>query len=276
MLKSVQIKIPSKYRIWVRIGLIAVPIVSIVAAALTLPPQISIPISVGLVITSILLNRFVFVHTVLLVMPGPTEEMVRFWIGTCWYAEDMETMEGLGIGIVYKYRSAAQHAYHMLKAWNYGKLIDDEGNITASFINEGGGRYSVLFYPGERVQSQIAAQQAVSEDLSSNSEVEVQRMHFYMYGCLDYSNDETKQRMVESLPRIEYLQLNTFYIENNDLKAFAKRPFKLKRFKYALRDDQNLGELEKLTSWSDPVEGKPKDVIETVERVRKTIQEPGT
>lgn len=271
MTRSSRIRVPGRYRRWVRTGLVAVPLVSIAIAAITLPPQLSIPIAVLLVVFSLLLNRFIFVYGALLVMPGPTEEMHQFMIGTCWYADNTETLEGLGIGLVYKYKSAAQHAYHMLHAWNYGKFIDDEGNIKASFVNEGGGRYSVLIYPGPRVQSQVAAEMAALERLGPKSEVDVRRMHFYIHCCLDYSDEEAKQRMVQSLPRVEYLFLNTFFVDGNQLKAFAKRPFRLKRFAYADRSDPNLGQLEQLVSWSDPTENKPQDVLDIVERVRKML-----
>lgn len=144
------IKVNVKYRFLVKTVFILVPAISIVSAAFTLPIKVTVPLAIVLVLIPLILDRFVFLYGAFLVMPLPTPDMERFMIGTCWYTDDPHTFEGLGIGLVYKYESAARDAYQMLKAWNYGRLKDEDGNINISIIREGEGKFSVIFYPGER------------------------------------------------------------------------------------------------------------------------------
>ncbi len=238
------------------------------AAVFTLPLAYSAPLAAIFLIVPWVLSKFVFKYGVLLIMPGPTPEMEQFWMGTCWFADDLDTFEGLGIGFVYKYKSGAKHAYQMLRAWNYGKYVDDEGNIRVSIIREGQGRYVAIFYPGDRVQSQVEAEMKVRQKTGPHSEINVRTMRPFIWACLDYSKDVPKQEMVDTLIRMEYLLLKTFYIEDDKIKEYAKRPFRLKCFLIADRTDQQLGELESQLAWEDPLEQYPKDLLRIIKRVR--------
>jgi hypothetical protein len=199
--------------------------------------------------------------------------MERFRIGSCWRAQNPATLEDIELGIVYKYENAARQAYHMFRTWNYGRFVDDDGNIDVCVVIEGDGRYSLIVRPGRRLRSLLAAEDAVASGVGGKAEVEVCSAHYFMCFSLDYRNDPEKQQMMEGLQRIQYLRLNTYFIEDDHLKAFSKRRFRLKRFRVHLRNEIGTGTLESQIGWKDPQESVPKDVLRLVDRVRANLPE---
>lgn len=119
-----QININVKYKLATKIALFLVPLVSIALSFFSFPVEVAVSLTVLLVIIPITLNWFVFQFNVMHVMPFPTDEMMKHKLGTTWFASDIETMEGLGLMLLFKTKNSAKDAFQMFKAWNQGKTID--------------------------------------------------------------------------------------------------------------------------------------------------------
>ncbi|WP_447400193.1 hypothetical protein [Vibrio harveyi] len=131
-----KIKIDSKFKNLVKVLVVIFPILSIITVFFSLPLVVSLPISLFITIIPLVLDRFVFRYEVMHLMPMPTNEMLVHRLGTSWGANNIETMEGLGFVVIFKYKHVAKDAYNMLKAWNYGKVIDTSENITFNVVRE--------------------------------------------------------------------------------------------------------------------------------------------
>jgi hypothetical protein len=266
-----KINISSKYKKLIVFLSILIPLISISVSLLTLPVELSLPLSFLLVVIPIFLSKFVFKYNSILIMPMPTDEMNQFAVGSCWFADNLETFEGIGLGIVYKYRSTAKDAFQMFKAWNYDQYIDLDANIRISIILEGNGRYSILIYPGERFKSQLLAKERTQESVGQNSHINVITMRYYIHLCLDYSNDKLKQKMIESLSFMEYLQFNIVHIKNDKLLNYSKRNFKLKGFSVCERNFVDSDSIESKFLWENPLEKYPEHTLDIVKRVRNVM-----
>jgi hypothetical protein len=266
-------KISGKYKFLVKSLLVLVPIASIVLSFFTLPLEVAVPICIVLTIFPILLDRFVFIFHIFHIMPMPTEAMLLHRLGTSWFVKEMDTMEGLGIFIIFKYKNAAKDAFSMLKAWNYGKVVDTSENITFRAVREGGGRYSVFVYPGDRSDSLKYSENLAKENLGAQSHINVRVAKFFMQFCFDYSDDTLKTKCIESMPHVSELLLNVGYLEDGEIKSYSKRGFRLKNFTLKNRTDNELGEIESRLIWDDPKGNLPEINQSLIERVNVRLQE---
>lgn len=236
----------------VKVMLIMFPILSIATAFFSLPLEASLPIAVLVTIIPLILDRFVFSYKVLHVMPMPTEDMLVHRLGTSWVANDTETMDGLGIVVIFKYKHVAKDAYNMLKAWNYGKVIDCSENISFKAVREQNDMYSAFLYAGDRIESIKASEALAKEKHGEKSKIAMSIAKFYMQFSFDYSDNELKKKCIESLPYVDELNLNVGYVENNEIKMYSKRGFRLKNFSLTNRSDVAKGTIESLNEWVDP------------------------
>ena len=268
------IRISSRYRVLLRIVSYAIPILSIAIAAIILPYFIALPVAIVLILTPYFLKKVILKYNILLFMPLPTENVIRFLLGTTWYTGNTETLDETGLGLLFKYKSAAQDAYNMLKAWNYNKLIDKENNIECIFINEGESRYTIIIYPGDRYRSINYVEHKTSRMYVEKSEADIMSVRFTMSFCLDYSKEDLKITIVEALPRLEYLNLNTFYIDKEIMIPFAKRSFKLYGIKTIDRKDVVKGSIEDFYKWKNPDIDTPIDIKNLATAVNKNYKVP--
>lgn len=267
-----KIQIDGKYRLRVKIALVLVPILSIAVSFLALPLMAAIVISTLLVIIPIVLNRFVFKYHALHVMPIPTDDVIRYALGTTWVADDLDTLAGLGLAIIYKYKESAKDTFNLLKAWNYGKIIDRDANITLSAVREGNDRYSVYVYPGDRMDSLEGTKKIVEESKGPNAEASLSVVKFYLQFCFDYSADELKKKCIESLPYVKELILNVAYVENDEIVMYSKTGFRLQKFFIQDRGSQALGGIEKAIPWSDLRGEQPEIHRAVTERINERIE----
>lgn len=270
---QLKFNISGKYRFLIKSLLVLVPLVSIALSFFTLPLEAAVPISIALTVFPIILDRFVFTYGIFHVMPMPTDAMLSHRLGTSWFAEDTETMEGLGFIIIFKYKDVAKDAFNMFKAWNYGKVIDASENITFRAIREEGGKYSVFVYPGDRLDSLKCSESLAKDKLGSNSHIKVSVAKFYMQFCFDYSGDELKTKCIESMPHVSELLLNVGYIEGGEIKAYSKRGFRLKNFTLKGRADCGLGEIEKRINWDDPTGKLPEINQALINKVNESLRD---
>lgn len=250
-----KIEIDSKHRKLVTILLIIFPILSVTTAFFSLPLAASLPIAILITTIPLILDRFIFRYKVLHVMPMPSEDMLVHRLGTSWVANNIETMEGLGIVVIFKYKHVAKDAYNMLKAWNYGKVIDQSENISFNVVRELGGAYSAFLYPGDRIDSIRASEALAKENHGNNAKVAMKVAKVYMQFGFDYSDNELKRKCVESLPYVDELNLNVGYIHDDEIVMYSKRGFRLKKFKLTDRENVATGTIESLSEWVNP-EGK--------------------
>lgn len=266
-----KIQIDSKYRLRVKIALVLVPILSVIVSFLATPLIVAVAISTLLVIIPMVLNRFVFMYRALHVMPMPSDGVVRYSLGTTWFADDLETLSGLGLAIIYKYKETAKDAFNLLKAWNYGKIIDHHANITLSAVREENDRYSVYVYPGDRIDSLTDTKKIVEESEGPNAAADLIVLKFYLQFCFDYSADELKKKCIESLPYVKELILNVAYVENDKVVMYSKTGLRLQRFFIRDRGSEALGGIEKAIPWSD-LRGKQPEINKAVtERINEKI-----
>jgi hypothetical protein len=253
-----QIKIDRKHKLVVKIALFLVPLVSIALSFFSFPIEIAVSLTVLLVILPITLNWFVFQFNVLHVMPFPTDKMLKNKLGTTWFASDIETMEGLGLMLLFKTKESAKDAFQMFKAWNQGKTIDSIENIVLSAVIEGDGKYSLFLYPGDRFKKLNETKESVKKKMGDKDNVNLSVAKFYMQFCFDYRNDELKTKCIESLPHVDELNLNVGYIQSGEVMPYSKVGFRLKKFILVLRDSELLGAIEKSLGWDDPSGKLPK------------------
>ncbi|WP_229652727.1 hypothetical protein, partial [Vibrio parahaemolyticus] len=267
-----KIEINSKYKKLVKVLLVVFPILSIATAFLSLPLVLSLPLAVLITTIPLILDRFVFRYKVLHVMPMPTNDMLVHRLGTSWITNNTETMEGLGIVVIFKYKQVAKDAYNMLKAWNYGKVIDLSENISFNVVREQGGTYSAFLYAGDRLDS-IKASEALAKDRhGSNAKIAMSVAKFYMQFSFDYSDSDLKTKCVESLPYIDELHLNVGYVRDGEIVMYSKRGFRLKKFSLTDRVDVPDGTIESLNEWISP-EGKLAPINQAlVEEVNRNLE----
>lgn len=237
----------------------------------SLPLEIAVIISVVFAIIPFILDRFVFIYNIVHIMPMPTEGMLSHVIGSSWFSKDTDTMDGLGFIIVFKYKEPAKEAFSMLKAWNYGKVIDASENIAFRAIVEGDGKYSIFIFPGDRIDSLRYSESIAKDKYGTASCVALNVVKFYMQFCFDYSNEELKMKCIESMPHISELILNIGYIENDEIKIYSKRGFRLRNFTLKDRYDSNIGAIEKSLNWEDPTSKLPQINQALVDRVNEDL-----
>ncbi|MFH4414688.1 hypothetical protein [Vibrio diabolicus] len=247
-----KIKIDSKFKNLVKVLLVIFPILSIITVFFSLPLVVSLPISLFITIIPLVLDRFVFRYEVMHLMPMPTNEMLVHRLGTSWGANNIETMEGLGFVVIFKYKHVDKDAYNMLKAWNYGKVIDTSENITFNVVREQEGAYSAFLYAGERLDSIKASEALAKETHGNNTEIVMSVAKFYMQFGFDYSDSELKKKCVESLPYVDELNLNVGYVRDGKIVRYSKRGFRLKKFNLIDRVDVSSGTIESLNEWVSP------------------------
>ncbi|HDY7832382.1 hypothetical protein ACXIU6_22570 [Vibrio parahaemolyticus] len=267
-----KIEINSKYKKLVKVLLVVFPLLSIATAFLSLPLVLSLPIAILITTIPLILDRFVFNYKVLHIMPMPTNDMLVHRLGTSWVADNIETMEGLGIVILFKYKHVAKDAYGMLKAWNYGKVIDPSENISFNVVREQGSTYSAFLYAGDRLDSIIASEALAKERHGSNAKIAMSVAKFYMQFSFDYSESELKTKCVESLPYVDELHLNVGYARDGEIVMYSKRGFRLKKFSLRDRVDVPDGTIESLNEWISP-EGKLSPINQAlVEQVNRNLE----
>ena len=255
-----------------KVSLIVLPIMSISLSFFTLPVEFAVFISILFAILPVALDRFIFEYKVFHIMPMPTEEMLIHRLGSTWFTDDVETMEGLGFMVMFKYKEVAKDAFNMLKAWNFGKVIDSSANITFRAVREGSGKYSIYLYPGDRFDIVRSSERHAKKELGEKSETSMIVAKFHMQFCFDYLDDELKIKCIESMPLVSELLLNIGYVENGEIKAYSKRGFRLRDFSIKDRNDSTLGEIEQSMEWSNP-DGKLSEINQAlVEKVNKKLE----
>lgn len=265
-------KVSGRYRLLIKSILILVPLVSIAGSFIALPIELAVPISIALTLIPIILDRFVFTYNIVHVMSMPTDEMIAHRLGTSWFTDDTETMEGLGIVIIFKYKHVAKDAYNMFKAWNYGKVIDASENIAFRAVREEKGKYSVFVYPGDRIESLEYSEAVAKEKLGEKSDVKVNVAKYFMQFCFDYEIGSLREKCIESMPHVSELNLNIGYIENNDIEMYSKRGFRLKNFSLKDRSEIDSGEIEGNIEWGDPLGKLPEINQALIEKVNENVE----
>lgn len=258
-----RIPIGVKYRWLVRTALVIIPTAGIVISFFVLPQAVSVAIAIASALASIILDRFVFEYEALHVMPLPSDDLIRFGLGSSWFVENIETLEGIGLILLFRHEETAQAAHQMLKAWNYGKVIDTESNITLRAIDEGDNKYSLFIYPGDRMESINATKALIAETEGHTAIPKINVAKFYLQYCFDYAKEPLRKKIIQSLPLHKELLLNVGYVEKGEIRPYSKKGFRLKRFSLVKRDSPELGPIEKMLPW----ENLAKDVPESYQAI---------
>lgn len=267
-----KIKVDQRYRNLIRASLVLLPLTGIVLSFFSLPVEFAVVISILLVVLPTVLGKFVFEYNVIHVMPLPSDDVIQFCIGSSWFSDNLETLDGLGIILIYKYKETAKEAFQMFREWNYGKIIDKHSNITLSAISEGDDKYSILIYPGDRIKSINNTKFFIEDNAGKNSKANIKVVKFYIQLCFDYKNEVLKKKCIQSLPYIKELILNVGYIKNGEIESYSKTGFRLQQFSLKERDSPTLGQLEQTLQWSDLSACQPETFIALSEQVNKKLK----
>lgn len=266
-----KLRISGKHRTLVKILLILIPLLSITLSFFSLPLEIAVVVSIMFAIVPFILDRFLFIYNVVHIMPMPTEGMLSHIMGSSWFSKDTGTMDGLGFVIIFKYKETAKEAFSMFKAWNYGKVIDASENIAFRAISEGDCKYSIFVFPGDRIGSLRHSESLAKNTYGTASCVTLSVVKFHMQFCFDYSNEELKMKCINSMPHVSELILNVGYIENNGIKFYSKRGFRLRNFTLRDRSDDQIGSIEKSLTWDDPTGKLPEINQSLVDKVNESL-----
>lgn len=268
-----KIQIDKKYRLAVKSALIIIPILSIIISFFSLPTILALITSSLFVLVPFVMNQLVFQYKVMHVMPIPdNDDVVRYALGTSWFAEEIDTLSGLGLSIIYKYRETAKDSYSLLKSWNYGKVIDQNANITLSIVIEGNDKYSLFIYPGNRDESLNNTKSLVEAHEGPNAETKIAVMKFHFQFCHDYSNDELKKKIIGGLPYVKELLLNVAYVKNDEVIMYSKKGFRLQRFFFQERSSLEPGTIEYANTWSDLASKEPEIHKAAAQRINKKLR----
>jgi hypothetical protein len=201
-------------------------------------------------------------------MPPLSEQSERNRLGTMWVKEEFQGKQHLGLGLLYEDFECAKDAYNVLRSWNFGRFIDDVGNIHVSVIAEGDHRYSMLICPGHRYEAEEYIKASVVAKRPQNTHAVVSRLLYYTTTCADYSDRPEVEEAIQSLRRLSTLLLNTYFCDGNEIKQFSKRFFRLKRFRFVERLRLTSRDLEFHLQWGDGRARQPEKTRRTDELVQ--------
>ena len=243
--------LPIKYRKPLKCFVWVLSFSSVAISFCTLPPILAGVVSVIALIAPWIVSRIIFLHHSLWVMPSFSEDSERNRLGTIWFWEELKGKSLLGLGLLYEDFEYAKEAYNVLRSWNFGRFIDEEGNIQVSIIDEGDHRYSMFTYPGKRSQGEEQIKARVYAGHAENTAAFVSRLFQYTTTCANYSDRPEVEERLQDLKRLNTLLLNTYFCDGREIKPLAKRFFKLKRFRFLKRSDLTSKDLEFHVEWSD-------------------------
>lgn len=135
--------IPEKYERLVTWLLRGLAVLGIILSAITLRWYLSLGLAVMLLIFELVLKATIFQFTTIFIQPVPVK-----WDNSKWLAMVFFQIESRKyLGMLIEKEKQAQELYECLKAWNYGRYIDEDNNIRLSFVIENDNTYTAFIYP---------------------------------------------------------------------------------------------------------------------------------
>lgn len=259
-----KIRLPVRYRIWMKIVAWVISASSVALAFFTLPIEISVPLAVIGFLFPLVLERTVFRYSILWIPPVSLVFATR--IATCWFLGQTNKSLLPGLGLVFEKRYEAREAYQILRSWNYGAYVDSDQNITVTIVQESATRVSVFLYPGKRLRRQFQIEAQIQEKLPSDVEAKADNvLKIWIQNCADYADRPDVLEQIDLIAQGGELVLNAFYVANDRLRQYAKTPLRLKTVTVVARDELSDNTLEYHHQWADPQETCP----EAAERVKQ-------
>jgi len=266
--------VPVRYRNVLRCLAWVLSFGSVALSFFTLPTILAGSVSVIALLVPWIVSRIIFVHHLLWVMPPLSAESERNRLGTIWFQEELKGKWLLGLGLLYEDFESAKDAYNVLRSWNFGRFIDEVGNIQISIIAEGDHRYTMLICPGNRHEAEEYLKASVIAERPQNTAAVVSRLFYYTVTCANYSDRLEVEEDIQSLKRLNTLLLNTYFCDGSKIRPFAKRFFKLKRFRFLERSKLNSQDLEFHLQWTDGPVMQPEKTRRTDELSRIIQSKP--
>lgn len=249
-------KVPARYRLPLKLLVWMIAIVSFLLGFFTLSLIVAAPVAVVALIAPWLISKLVFEHHIVWVMPPFSPEAERNRLGTIWFKEPLAGKEYVGLGLLYEDREWAKDAYNVIKTWNFGRLIDTEGNINITIVSEGDHKYSMFVYPGLRPSGEKAIRDSFLATQPASTAASVSRLFYFTNTCADYSDRPQVEGLVATLGHRNRILLNTFYCSGDEVHPHSKRYFQVNRFRFEERNTLATNCPEYHSPWWD---GRIKD-----------------
>lgn len=226
--------------------------IGVLISFISLPPVIAGLISLVLAITSYFFSKIGFTVSIFHVAPIPSLRVTEAKLGSLWALDkDDEGKEKTYFGQVFKTKAAALEAFRLLRAWNFERYIDEEGNIILRVIRDELDRYTIMLYPGERgirkYYDEVARREYGSKTLTN-----VTDLRFFFFTHADYWNRPQIKGIVEALPKTSPVYLNCFYFDGQVPKPVSARFLRLPKAELVDRKDVHEGEMGFGLEWKDP------------------------
>lgn len=259
-----KIRLPARYRIWMKIAVWVISVLSVALAFFTLPIEISVPLAIIGFLFPLILERTIFAYHILWLPPMSFVFASR--IGTCWFLDQTNESLSPGLGLVFEKRHEAKEAYQVLRSWNYGAYVDSEQNINVTIVRESTTRVSIFIYPGRRLRKQLQIETEIQEPLPPDVEAKADHvLKMWIQNCADYTDRPDVLKQIDLIAHDRELLVNAFYVANDRLRQYAKTSLRLKTTTVIARDELSDDTLEYHHQWTDPLETCPG----AVERVKQ-------
>jgi hypothetical protein len=267
-------KLPIAYRRPIVVGIWGLYVLSIVVAFFSLPTLVSVPLAVLGVLLPALCTRICYTSRVIWVMPMWSERTNSNRLGIAWFKESHQGKQRTGLGLLFEDRDCAKEAFGVLRAWNFGKFIDDDGNISLSIIREGNHRYTILLYPGERDLRERQIRTEVESRETGTHEAQVTRLFRWTSTCITCEDHPEKEEAIENLGTDQLVLINCLYATKDGVQAHSKRPLVLKRFRLCDRALVPDGSLEAMQQWENMPVTQPRTAARVTELRKQIGAEP--
>jgi hypothetical protein len=238
----------------------------IVISFMTLPPLLAGITTVVLTAVPILLRRIGFTISVLHIMPMPSRGVIESRLGSLWDIEDKEGQFRVVFGQLFTTKAMAKDAFRMFRSWNFGRYIDDVGNVHLRVIREELDRYTIILYPGERGVKEMHTKRVKSE-LGQLASCVVKDVRFFFYSHADYWNRKHMKDAIEKLSKAPSVLLNCFFLVNNKPVPVSQRTIQINRIELIDRKEVKQGEMGYGLEWKDPWSGVERSLREKYQSI---------
>ncbi len=266
---DMKMKLPIAYRRPIVLGMWGFYALSITVAFFSLPTPASVLLAVFGAILPVLCTTICYTSRVMWVMPIWSERSDSNRLGVIWFKKSYQGKERTGLGLLFEDRDCAKEVFIVLRAWNFGNFIDDDGNISLSIIREGNHRYTFFLYPGMREFAERQIRAEVESREAGTHEAQVFRL--FQWTCMSITCDDhpEKEEAIESLGTGQVVLLNCYHATRNGVEAYSKRPLVLKRLRLCDRALVPARSLEAMQKWEDLPAIQPRTVARVGELWKK-------
>lgn len=254
----------------------SISILGIVIAFFTLPTYVAVIIAVLLLLSSIFIQRIIYIKPILFAHAGIEFSVLnQNRLAFVWKINFTKKSKNVHLNLLYKDKVSAKNAFLIFKAWNYNNLLDNEDNVRVTVIDEGDRKYSIFIYPGERAlfKNVIEKHSAIEDNEKGNIHKIIPEIKFFLNNHSDYSNNDVMGNLMKDFKIVEKLIINTSYLKNDKIIQANRKGITKKGLVKYKREDLDKNTIEYTVKWNDINKTDPA-LVKDVEKIKKTIIKP--